>query len=206
MLNKQHITAYICNVFFKDTSVVHVIVTYMKYILIEMHEVMYRWKKGCNKISTKYSFVCFFLYKQKLHGSIYVKFTIFQNHVTWKTPPKLKCVIMELEHRNKNLLMRNLKLKTQTKYVRFLTKKERMEVSMWYSNEWVHMEGKQVEVKGNDSLHQKMYISNNNIVIYDISFFFTISWYNNIFIWFNKYSLRVARCKLKFKPCDITLE
>lgn len=24
----------------------------------------------------------FFLYKQKLHGSIYVKFTIFQNHVT----------------------------------------------------------------------------------------------------------------------------
>lgn len=37
---------------------------------------------------------------------------------------------MELEHRNKNLLMRNLKLKTQTKYVRFLTKKERMEVSM----------------------------------------------------------------------------
>lgn len=66
--------------------------------------------------------------------------------------------------------MRNLKLKTQTKYVRFLTKKERMEVSMWYSNEWVHMEGKQVEVKGNDSLHQKMYISNNNIVIFDISF------------------------------------
>lgn len=135
-----------------------------------MHEVMYRWKKGCNKISTKYSFVCFYLNKQKLHGSIYVKFTIFQNHVTWKTPPKLKYVIMELEHRNKNLLMRNLKLKTQTKYVRFLTEKERMEVSMWYSNEWLHMEGKQVEVKGNDSLHQKMYISNNNIVIYDISF------------------------------------
>lgn len=27
-----------------------------------------------------------------------------------------------------------------------------------------------LEVKGNDSLHQKMYISNNNIVIYDIFF------------------------------------
>lgn len=87
MLNKQHTTVYICNVFFKDTSVVHVIVTYMKYILIEMHEVMYRWKKGCNKISTKYSFVCFYLNKQKLHGSIYVKFTIFQNQATKKRSP-----------------------------------------------------------------------------------------------------------------------
>lgn len=90
-----------------------------------MHEVMYRWKKGCNKISTKYSFVCFYLNKQKLHGSIYVKFTIFQNQATKKTFTKLKYVIMELEHRNKNLLMRNLKLKTQTKYVKYLTKQKK---------------------------------------------------------------------------------
>lgn len=32
---------------------------------------------------------------------------------------------MELEHRNKNLLMRNLKLKTQTKYVKYLTKQKK---------------------------------------------------------------------------------
>lgn len=42
-----------------------------------------------------------------------------------KTSTKLKYVIMELEHRNKNLLMRNLKLKTQTKYVKYLTKQKK---------------------------------------------------------------------------------
>lgn len=69
---------------------------------------------------------------------------------------------MELEHRKKNLLMRNLKLKTQTKYVKYLTKQKKWRFVSNKEMNGYTLRGKRssinniLEVKDNDNLHQNI--------------------------------------------------